>query len=140
MRLDDATCRERLATARHAYLATTGADGRPYVVPVTFALVDDDLVTAVDQKPKTTTRLRRLRNITENPRVAVLGDLYDDDWTHLWWVRADGLAHVEPTGPGQEAALAALVDRYPQYRADPPRGPVIRIHVERWTGWAFSTP
>ncbi|GMA25808.1 PPOX class F420-dependent oxidoreductase [Luteimicrobium album] len=138
MRLDEATCRERLARVRHAHLATTGADAHPHVVPVTFALVGDDLVTAVDHKPKTTTRLRRLTNITENPRVAVLADRYDDDWTHLWWVRADGVAHIEHDGPAFDAALAALAERYPQYRADPPRGPVIRMRIERWSGWAYA--
>jgi len=138
MRLDEATSRARLAAARHAHLATTGADAQPHVVPVTFALLGDDLVTAVDQKPKTTPRLRRLANIAENPHVAVLADRYDDDWTRLWWVRADGTAHLEHDGPAFDAALAALADRYPQYRDDPPRGPVVRVRVERWTGWAFA--
>ncbi|MGC5166403.1 TIGR03668 family PPOX class F420-dependent oxidoreductase [Luteimicrobium sp. DT211] len=140
MRLDEATCRDRLGAARHAHLATTGSDGQPRVVPVTFALVGDELVTAVDQKPKTTTRLRRLRDIAENPRVAVLADRYDDDWARLWWVRADGVAAVETEGPAREAALAALANRYAQYVADPPRGPVVRIRVERWTGWSASPP
>jgi PPOX class probable F420-dependent enzyme len=140
MRLDEATSRARLAAARHAHLATTGTDGQPHVVPVTFALVGDDLVTAVDQKPKSTHRLRRLANITENPRVAVLADRYDDDWTRLWWVRADGVADLQHDGPTFDAALAALADRYPHYRDDPPRGPVIQVRVARWTGWAFSRP
>ena len=139
MRLDEATCRARLAAARHAHLATAGADAQPRVVPVTFALVRDEIVTAVDQKPKSTTRLRRLRDVTENPRVAVLVDAYDDDWERLWWVRAEGRAEVETDPDGTDRrteALAALAARYPQYRADPPRGPVLRIRVARWTGWA----
>lgn len=139
MRLDEATCRARLANARHAHLATTGADEQPRVVPVTFALVGDDLVTAVDQKPKSTTGLRRLQDVRENPRVAVLVDEYDDDWTRLWWVRALGTAAVEidPAGDARrEAALGALAARYPQYRTDPPLGPVLRVRVERWTGWS----
>jgi PPOX class probable F420-dependent enzyme len=138
MRLDEATCRERLAGARHGYLATTGADAQPHVVPVTFALLGDEVMTAVDQKPKTTTALRRLRNVDENPRVAVLADRYDEDWTRLWWVRADGVAIVEDGGPVFDAALTALANRYPQYRDDPPRGPVLRVRVEHWTGWAYS--
>lgn len=140
MRLDPATCRALLASARHAHLATTGADGWPHVVPVTFALVGEELVTAVDQKPKTTTALRRLRNVAQNPRTAVLADRYDDDWTRLWWVRADGVATVERDGPARTAALDALVGRYPQYVADRPRGPLVRVRVERWTGWSATPP
>lgn len=79
--------------ARVARLSTTRADGRPHVVPMTFALLSggehaDALVTAVDAKPKRTTDLQRLRNIAANPAVSVLVDHYDDDWTQLWWVRA----------------------------------------------------
>lgn len=138
MRLDPEECRRRLAGAPVARLASTGADGRPHLVPVTFALRDDVLIIGIDQKPKTTTNLRRLRNIAENPRVAVLADHYEPDWTRLWWVRADGTAVVEHDGSGREAAVAELVGRYPQYRRDPPRGPMIMITVDRWTGWAAS--
>lgn len=155
MRLDPDACRERLAAARSAVLATTGADRQPHLVPMTFALVPaarpprgaaaraaEEIVSVVDHKPKTTTALRRLRNITENPRVAVLADRYDDDWSRLWWVRADGVASVVvPGGHGQqvwERAVEALTARYPQYRAQPPQGPVIRVVVERWSGWAYA--
>ncbi|WP_125777877.1 TIGR03668 family PPOX class F420-dependent oxidoreductase [Antribacter gilvus] len=137
MRLDPDECRERLGAARSAYLATVGADLAPHVVPVVFALADDVISIAVDQKPKTTTNLRRLRNLAENPRVAALCDHYADDWSQLWWVRADGIATVEEDGPVRQAAIDQLVRRYPQYDDDPPRGPVVRIAVTRWTGWAF---
>ncbi|WP_267901654.1 TIGR03668 family PPOX class F420-dependent oxidoreductase [Jiangella rhizosphaerae] len=135
-------CRQRMAAARVAHLATTGADGRPHVVPVTYALVSspgsDRIAIAVDQKPKTTLALRRLRNITENPLVAVMCDHYDEDWTQLWWVRADGRAVVLDDGEGRDAALVSLSLRYGQYRADPPRGPVILIEVTAWTGWSYT--
>ncbi|KWW97439.1 F420-dependent protein [Carbonactinospora thermoautotrophica] len=136
MRLTDAECRARFAAARVAHLATAGADGAPRLVPVTFALVGEVIATAVDAKPKRTRQLRRLRDIAENPRVAVLADHYEEDWTRLWWVRADGEAsvrHGEERGP----YLAALVAKYPQYRQVSPDGPVILIRVDRWTGWAF---
>ena len=77
-----------------ARLATAGADGQPYLVPVTFAVDDDLIYITVDHKPKTTTKLKRLRNIRENPRVALLADHYADDWDQLWWVRVDGWASI----------------------------------------------
>lgn len=142
MRLAPETCRRRMSAARVAHLATTGADGRPHLVPVTFALVTssgaDRVAIAVDQKPKTTLALRRLRNIAENPQVALMCDHYDEDWTRLWWVRADGRAVVLDEGDGRDGALVALGLRYGQYRADPPRGPVILIDVTAWSGWSYA--
>lgn len=121
-----------------ARLASVAAVGRPHLVPVTFALAGDLLYSAVDAKPKSTRDLRRLRNIGERPRVALLADHYDEDWSLLWWVRADGHATVL-TSPGEMAGpLALLAGRYPQYGQDPPAGPVIRVAVDRWTGWAAS--
>jgi PPOX class probable F420-dependent enzyme len=135
VRLDEAGCRARVAAARVGRLATVGSDLRPHVVPVTYAVHGDQLFIGVDQKPKTTTALKRLRNIAGNERVAVLVDEYDEDWTHLWWVRVDGIARVVD---GDPAAVELLVAKYPQYEADPPRGPVIAIQVEAWSGWSFS--
>jgi PPOX class probable F420-dependent enzyme len=133
-----------------ARLATTGPAARPHLVPVTFALDGDRIYTVVDAKPKTTMNLRRLRNIRADPRVAVLADHYEDDWSRLWWARADGLAEIlagpaagqAPGTAGRQAGpagpLELLAARYPQYLADPPAGPLIRIQVERWTGWAAA--
>jgi PPOX class probable F420-dependent enzyme len=136
VKLDTTTCRDRLRSARVAYLATAGADLRPHIVPVTAALIQDRLVTAVDLKPKTTVALRRLRNIAANPRVSVLCDHYADDWTRLWWVRADGSARLEEDAEQFEAAIAELAAKYPQYREQPPPGPVIAIDVDSWSGWS----
>ncbi|WP_277210184.1 TIGR03668 family PPOX class F420-dependent oxidoreductase [Isoptericola croceus] len=138
-RLDETECRRRFATARHAYLATADADGVPHVVPVTFAVLDTpdgtQVVSAVDHKPKTTTDLRRLRNVAANPRAALLVDAYDDDWSRLWWVRVDGVARVEVSGAARDVALGALEARYEPYRRRPPRGPLLRLSAERWAGW-----
>ncbi|WP_030439210.1 TIGR03668 family PPOX class F420-dependent oxidoreductase [Actinoplanes subtropicus] len=123
---------ERFATVRVARLATAGPDGAPHLVPIVFALVGDVIHTAVDGKPKRTRRLRRLANIAANPRVSVLADHYEDDWSRLWWVRADGVARILDDSP---AGLAALAERYPQYRETPPPGPFLEITVDRWTGW-----
>ena len=85
-----AEARGRFAAARVARLATADATGQPHLVPVTFAVAGDMVYTAVDAKPKRTTALRRLANVAANPRVSLLVDHYDDDWSRLWWVRADG--------------------------------------------------
>lgn len=132
--MDAAEARRRFAAARVARLATIGPDGRPHLVPITFAAIGaDTIVTAVDHKPKRTTALQRLANIERDPRVAVLADHYDDDWSKLWWVRADGVARVL-----RDSAAAQLADKYPQYRDRPPSGTVIVIEVERWSGWASA--
>jgi PPOX class probable F420-dependent enzyme len=132
--------RARFADARVARLATASADGRPHVVPITFALLGDDtLVTAVDHKPKRTQALKRLANLRANPAVTVLVDHYSEDWEQLWWARADGRGRVlEPDEPeaARGPALDALAGRYPQYRERRPDGPVIVIAVERWSAWS----
>ncbi|HET8953073.1 MAG TPA: TIGR03668 family PPOX class F420-dependent oxidoreductase [Solirubrobacteraceae bacterium] len=126
------TARELFATARVAHLATAGPDG-PHVVPIVFALAGDTLYHAVDHKPKRTMALKRLENLRADPRASVLADHYDEDWTRLWWARADGTARI--LEPGHAEALALLAERYPQYRAQPPQGPVIALDVTRWSAW-----
>ena len=127
--------RARFAAARVAHLATAAADGRPHVVPCTFAVLGDaTIVTAVDHKPKRTTALKRLANLAANPRVALLADHYDEDWDALWWARADGTARV--TDAAEPELRAALAARYPQYREHPPAGALIVVRVERWSGWS----
>jgi PPOX class probable F420-dependent enzyme len=131
--------RARFAAARVARLATAGSDGRPHVVPITFAVDGDLICTAVDHKPKTTPNLRRLKNIEQNPRVALLADHYAEDWTALWWVRVDGRASIVTSGAVLEHSLDLLAQRYEQYREIRPAGPVIVIEAERWTGWAGAS-
>jgi PPOX class probable F420-dependent enzyme len=128
--------RERFAAARVARLATANAAGRPHLVPVVFAVRGDVVYSVVDAKPKRTTQLRRLRNVAENPLVALLADHYDDsDWDALWWVRAEGLARVLDPAVDDEAARAVelLRARYPQQRAV---GAVLAVDVQRWSGWS----
>lgn len=121
-----------------ARLATAAAAGPPHVVPVTFALDGDRLYSAVDSKPKSSRDLRRLRNIRADPRVTVLADHYDDDWSRLWWVRAEGDASILAAPEEMAAPVRLLAGRYRQYAADPPGGPVICVLVRRWTGWAAA--
>ena len=130
--------RRRLAEARVAHLATSGAGGLPHVVPITFAHDDKYLYFAVDQKPKRTRDLKRVRNIARNPRVSVLVDHYEDDWTSLWWVRVDGAAHVIAHLDDAQRAIDLLAAKYPQYERARPQGPVVAITIETMTGWAAA--
>lgn len=137
--VDDEQARDRFGTARVARLGTADAAGLPHLVPITFALAGDLLFSAVDAKPKTTTALRRLANISANPHVTVLVDHYTEDWDALWWVRADGVARVlEPADPVAADGIALLVGRYPQYRLRPPAGPVVLVDVRRWSSWSAT--
>jgi PPOX class probable F420-dependent enzyme len=137
-RLTVPAARRLLAGARVARLATVTAGGAPHLVPVTFVLSGDVLYTAVDQKPKATTALRRLANIRAQPRVSVLADYYAEDWGRLWWVRADGTAAVTDEPDAMAGPAALLASRYPQYRQQPPRGPLIAVTITSWAGWAAS--
>jgi PPOX class probable F420-dependent enzyme len=126
----------RLAQSKVAHLATVGEDGRPHIVPFVFAVDGETLYFAVDSKPKTTTNLKRLKNIAANPAVSVLVDHYQDDWSKLWWVRADGTARVVADPSEAKHAMELLVNRYAQYRASRPPGPVVAIDIDRLTGWS----
>ena len=136
MRLTEEETRTRLAGARVARLATVGGDGQPHVVPVTFAVDGDLIYTAVDYKPKKSANLRRLRNIRENPRVALLVDHYAENWDELWWARVDGWASVVEDEQALQDPLDVLANRYEQYRERRPSGPVIVIQADRWKGWS----
>lgn len=118
-----------------AMLATVGANGAPHLVPVVFGVHNGVVYTAVDAKRKSTQRLRRLTNIEANPRVSMLVDHYDDDWTQLWWVRADGLAEVHYSGEALAVGYALLRSKYPQYQRIALDGPVVTVAVDRWTSW-----
>ena len=130
-----------LQEARVARLATLDAKNRPHLVPVCFAYDGKLFYTAVDQKPKRVPaeRLARLQNIRAVPRVALLIDRYDEDWTQLWYVLIRGKARLIPKSGREERAWAIgkLRAKYPQYArgmlADD--APVIRITPERATSW-----
>jgi PPOX class probable F420-dependent enzyme len=135
----DERARGFLERQRVAHLATADGVGAPHVVPVCFALVGDELYVSIDEKPKRSApmQLRRLRNIAENPQVAVVADMYDDDdWTRLGFVLVHGRARVLNVGEEHRLALAALRGKYAQYRAMAlEERPVIAISVERVTSW-----
>jgi PPOX class probable F420-dependent enzyme len=118
-----------------ARLATVTPGGAPHLVPVVFAVDDGVIYTAVDAKPKTTQRLRRLANIESNPQVSLLVDHYADDWTQLWWVRIDGAAAIHRDGPELHIGYRLLRAKYPQYQSVPLNGPVIAVTVGHWSSW-----
>ncbi len=132
---EDARC--RFSSARVARLATVDASGVPHLVPIVFALDRDTIYSAVDHKPKRTAALRRIANVAVNQRVALLADEYTEEWDRLWWARADGTATVhEGSSPAGARGIALLVERYVQYAAQPPQGPVIAVAITQWSGWA----
>src|SRR5664280_2333897 len=151
--MDEDEARRRFEAARVGRLATVTPNRMPHLVPVVFALVDDFLYTAVDDKPKTTVALQRLANIDATGRASLLVDEYTEDWSTLWWVRVDGSAQVlagdssergrtpgRPRRPERvRLAVEALTHKYPQYVSQPPTGPVIAVRLTRWQ-WCEATP
>ena len=120
-----------LERERVARLAFLDEDDLPRVLPVTFAVFEDAVWSAIDQKPKRTAEPARVRRLRRRPEAALVVDRYDEDWSRLSWVQLRGSVSVEPVGP----ALDALVARYPQYRDARPPGPLLRLAVERCSCW-----
>ncbi|MEA2389499.1 MAG: hypothetical protein QOG41_2272 [Thermoleophilaceae bacterium] len=118
-----------------ARLGFLDADGRPRVLPVTFAALDDALWSAVDHKPKRATgrELARVRWLRTNPAAALTVDVYSDDWDRLAWVQVlgDVEIHDEPAA----GVLDALAAKYPPYLERPPAGPYLRLAPERCLCW-----
>lgn len=126
---------------RIAHLGTSDASGQPHVVPVCFAIAGASLHITIDEKPKRPgAELKRLRNIRENPKVAIVADRYDEDWTRLAWVMLRGTAEIlAPAGPAaaeHAAAQLQLTTRYPQYTRMALSGlPVIAVRIEHVASW-----
>ena len=136
----DGAVRHFVAGARVARLATASADGAPHVVPVCFVLAAGLVYIALDEKPKRVAprRLRRVRNIAANPRVQLLVDRYDEDWSRLAFVQLSGSAALMEGGAEHSDALALLRAKYPQYREMAlEKRPVIRVVVEGVASWGL---
>src|SRR5258707_7025975 len=135
--------RQFLAHQRVAYLATADSRAVPHVVPVCFAIFEDTLYITIDEKPKRLSgfALKRLKNIAENPAVAVVVDRYDEDWARLGWVMLHGRAEVLVEGSEHGAAQALLRGRYPQLRAMTIEGlPVIALRIASVARWGDLSP
>jgi PPOX class probable F420-dependent enzyme len=126
--------RDILEGARRAVLSSLDKDGTPHSVPVTFAIVAGELVTAIDHKPKSGRELKRLKNLRANPKATALVDRWSEDWDDLGWVMIAGRARIELPGTG----VAQLIERYPQYQERPPSGDVIVLSPERIRWWLFA--
>ena len=130
-------------SARVARLASTSATGQPHVVPVCFVLVKGRIYVGLDAKPKSVDplKLRRVRNILQNPKVSFLVDRYSDDWTELGYVMITGHAELCSDEDERRAAVAALRAKYTQYREMLHDGaPVIRITPKRASAWGELRP
>jgi PPOX class probable F420-dependent enzyme len=130
--------RRFLSHQRIAHFATADRRAVPHVVPVCFVILQSTLYITIDDKPKraSTVSLKRLRNIAENPAVAVVVDRYDEDWTRLAWVMLRGRAEILSAGTEYRDAQALLRSRYPQLEAMQIEAyPVIAVRIERVTSW-----
>ena len=131
--------RQYIETAQAGRLATADTEGRPHVVPVCFALVNDHIVTPIDEKPQRASpdELRRCRDISENPRVALLIDHYTDNWSQLGWLQVRGTAtYCPPSEEPHSSGVIALRQKYEQYAAhDLENRPLIRISPGSVRSW-----
>lgn len=129
----------RLRSARVGRLATLTPEGTPHVVPFVFVVKEQGSATRlywmVDEKPKRSRELQRLRNIEHQPAVELVVDEYDEDWSRLWWVRARGSARVVVEADERDAALGLLREKYSQYEGKDDPGLVVAIEVDAITGW-----
>jgi PPOX class probable F420-dependent enzyme len=127
---------ELLEAERAGHLGLLDDDGRPRVLPVTFAAVGAQVWSAVDDKPKRVPgeRLARVRWLRARPTSTLTVDRYDEDWTRLAWVQIVGETRILDL-PGHEDALDALAARYPQYRERAPRGPLLCLTPDRIVHW-----
>jgi PPOX class probable F420-dependent enzyme len=132
-----------LAVYPVGHLATADRKGAPHVVPVCFAVAGATLYITIDEKPKRNDRpVKRLRNIAENPAVAMVVDRYDEAWTHLAWIMLRGRAEILAHGAEHDDAQALLQRRYPQLGAMRiGHLPVIAVRIEQVTEWGdLSSP
>jgi PPOX class probable F420-dependent enzyme len=107
-------------------------------VPITFVVDSDRVWTAVDGKSKRTTQLRRHANIRANPGVSLLAQHWDEDWSALWWVRADGIATITDAGASVVRIAGLLRSKYHQYESVDVSGPVVAVSVNTWRGWTSA--
>jgi PPOX class probable F420-dependent enzyme len=127
-----------LTRTRVGRLATADAAGQPHVIPVVFATDGRKLYTPLDEKPKRVapSQLKRVRNLFENPKVALVVDHYDEDWAQLAWVLVKGTGKVVEKGEAHATGVRLLQEKYPQYQRMPLKDrPLIVItpwHVMSW--------
>jgi PPOX class probable F420-dependent enzyme len=129
--------RALLERARVAHLGLIDDDGAPRVLPITYALHEGALWSAIDDKPKRAAAPARLRWLRARPRAAATVDRYDDDWTRLEWVQLLGAVSIRAVAD-EPGALAALAARYGDYAERRPAGPLLRLEPERALWWSAA--
>jgi PPOX class probable F420-dependent enzyme len=133
--------RRFLDAQRVARLATADVAGRPHVVPICHALIDDTVYFTIDEKPKRTPRLKRLSNLRANPIAALVVDRWDEDWSRLGWVMVSGRAEILTSGPEHDRAQDRLRARYPQLAAMRiERLPVVAVRIDHVASWGRLDP
>lgn len=125
---------ELLASARVARLGLLDEADHPRVLPVTFAIFDGAVWSAIDHKPKRSAAPARLARLRRRPEATLLVDRYDDDWSRLAWVELRGQVAILAVEDAPEA-LDALAARYEPYRSRRPPGPLLRLDVEAGACW-----
>jgi PPOX class probable F420-dependent enzyme len=128
-----------LVSARVGRLGLLDEEGGPRVLPVTFAVADGRIWSAIDRKPKRAEEPARLRFLRRDPRAAVTVDRYSDDWEELAWVQVLGKVRILDPAEGQ-VGLAALSEKYEQYRDEAPPGPLLALEPERYLWWRAVDP
>jgi PPOX class probable F420-dependent enzyme len=123
-----------LESARVARLGLVDDEGAPRVLPVTFAVAEGRIWSAIDQKPKQTDEPARLRFLRRDPRAALTVDRYSDDWEELAWVQVLGSIEIVDVAAGR-AAMEALRKKYEPYRTEAPPGPLLALQPERYLWW-----
>jgi PPOX class probable F420-dependent enzyme len=131
--MDEAEARRRFARGRVARLATVDEEGRPRVVPCCFVLAGEVVYSAVDEKPKRSPDLARLRDMATNPNVTLVVDHYDEDWDTVWWARVRGLARMA-TGDEEAQGVRLLRAKYPQYETHQ-LARVVAVDLTEVRGW-----
>jgi PPOX class probable F420-dependent enzyme len=138
MAMDEVQMRRRVAEARVARVGTLDEQGRAHLVPIVFVIDGDRLYSATDADSRP---VKRLRNLQRDHRVTVLVDVYDEDWSKVWWVRLRGSGRAIEDGKERDHARRLLWEKYPQFGSTPPdeaAGPVMAVDIEEWAGWAYS--
>ena len=134
--MEEENARRLASEARVARVGTVDERGRVHLVPIVFALDGETLYSSTDAGERLA---KRLRNLERDPRVTVLVDVYDEDWSKVWWVRLRGEGRVLSGGPEFERAYMLLREKYPQYEEAPADGPLMAVDVAEWSGWSYSS-
>ncbi|HJU34676.1 MAG TPA: TIGR03668 family PPOX class F420-dependent oxidoreductase [Nitrososphaera sp.] len=136
--------KDLIERARVARLATIDSEFKPHLVPVVFVFDGNNFFIPIDEKRKTIKpeKLRRIRNIRDNPNVALLIDEYSEDWTRLAFVMMQGKASIitiKMQGSIRlQQAYSKLTTKYVQYQKIGIGKMCIQIKPEKVVSWRSS--